>query len=165
MSVVADASVLIGLCSIGQLALLKERFPTGVTIPRAVWREVVEQGGSRPGAREVAMAEWITVRNVTTQHMVQLLQMQLEQGEAEAIALAVETGAEVVLLDERDARQAADSLGLLVLGTVGLPIWAKRLGKLASLREALDQLQARGRSRVGQSLYDRALAEVGELKD
>ncbi len=40
MSVVADASVLIGLSSIGKLPLLHERFPEGVLIPSAVWQEV-----------------------------------------------------------------------------------------------------------------------------
>ena len=54
MTVVANASVLISLSSIGRLTLLHERFPGGVLIPPAVWREVVEQGGERPGAREVA---------------------------------------------------------------------------------------------------------------
>jgi predicted nucleic acid-binding protein len=61
MTVVADASVLIGLSSIGHLSLLHRRFPKGVLIPQAVWREVVEQGRDRPGGQEVAEANWITV--------------------------------------------------------------------------------------------------------
>ena len=54
MKVVADASVLIGLSSIQKLDMLHERFPEGVLVPPAVWKEVVEEGGGRPGAREVA---------------------------------------------------------------------------------------------------------------
>jgi predicted nucleic acid-binding protein len=122
----------------------------------------VEQGGERPGAREVAKAKWITVRDVTAQEIVQLLEMELEEGEAEAIALAHEIGARVVLLDERDARRAAKQLGLRVLGTVGILIWARRAGEIASLREALDELQARAKFRISRSLYERALREVGE---
>ena len=94
----------------------------------------MEQGGERPGAREVARAKWITVRDVTAQEIVQLLEMELEEGEAEAIALAHEIGAKVVLLDERDARRAAKQLGLRVLGTVGILIWARRAGEIVSLR-------------------------------
>jgi len=80
LRVVANASILIGLSSIGRLALPHERFPDGLLIPPAVWREVVEQGGERPGAREVARAKWIAVRDVTAWEIVQLLEMELEQG-------------------------------------------------------------------------------------
>jgi len=162
LKVVANASILIGLSSIGRLALLHKRFPDGVLIPPAVWKEVVEQGGERPGAREVVEANWITVRDVTAREIVQLLQMELEEGEAEAIALAHEVGAEIVLLDERDARRAAKQLGLRVLGTVGILLWARRVGKLASLRQALDALQTRAKFRISRTLYERALSEVGE---
>lgn len=162
MKVVANASTLIGLSSIGRLALLHERFPDGVLIPPAVWKEVVEQGEERPGAREVARANWITVRDVTAREIVQLLEMELEDGEAEAIALAHEVRAEVVLLDERDARRAAKQLGVRALGTVGILIWARRMGKLASLQEALDALQNQAKFRISQSLYERALGEVSE---
>lgn len=162
MKIVADASVLIGLSSIGRLTLLHERFPEGVLVPPAVWREVVEQGGERPGAREVAEARWITVREVTDREIVQLLRMGLEEGEAEAIALAHEIGAEVVMLDEQDARQAAKQLGLRVLGTIGVLIWGRRVGKLESLREAMDALQTRAKLRISRTLYERALSEVGE---
>ena len=61
MKAVADASVLIGLSGLGLIAILKDRFPDGVLVPPAVWREVVERGGSRPGVREIAGATWITV--------------------------------------------------------------------------------------------------------
>ena len=86
MTVVADASVFIGLSSIGQLPLLHKRFPGGVLIPPAVWK----QGRGRPGAQEVAEADWITVRDVTALEIVQLLQTKLDEGEKEAIALAHE---------------------------------------------------------------------------
>ena len=44
--------------------------------------------------------------------LIHLLKRDLAQGEAEVIALAVEGQAEVVLLDESDARQVADVFGL-----------------------------------------------------
>lgn len=59
MKAVSNSSVLIALSSIGQLSLLRHRFPQGVLIPEAVWREVVEAGADRPGAQEVRAAEWI----------------------------------------------------------------------------------------------------------
>ncbi len=162
MKVVANASILIGLSSIGRLDLLYQRFPTGILIPPAVWTEVVEQGQGRPGARQVAEAAWISVQSLSRSDMVQLLRLALEQGEAEAIALANELRADVVLLDELDARRVAKQLGLSVLGTVGVLIWAKRTGKLSNLRQALDDLQNTGKFRLSQMLYQKALQEVGE---
>jgi hypothetical protein len=155
-------SVLIGLSSIGKLLLRREKFPEGVLVPEAVWREVVHEGGERLGAREVATADWITVQKVNAEGTVRLLRAELDEGEAEAIALAHEVGADVVLLDERDARRAARRMGLKVLGTVGILLWAKQTGKLLSLREQLEALQSRGKFRLSQRLYERALREAGE---
>ncbi len=65
MKAVSDSSVLIGLSSIGLISVLRERFPNGILIPEAVWREVVVEGGERPGAKEVAAARWIKVQKVS----------------------------------------------------------------------------------------------------
>lgn len=51
MKVICNSSVLIALSSIRRLELLEQRFPEGVIIPDAVWREVVETGHGRPGAK------------------------------------------------------------------------------------------------------------------
>lgn len=162
MKVVSNASVLIGLSSIGKLLLLRERFPGGILVPEAVWREVVHEGGERPGAREVATANWIPVQKVHAGGTVRLLRAELDEGEAETIALAHEVGADVVLLDERDARRTARRMGLKVLGTVGILLWAKQAGKLVNLQEQLEALQSRGKFRLSQRLYERALEEAGE---
>ncbi len=164
MKAVANSSVLIALSRIGQLELLSRRFPEGLLIPRAVWREVVEAGKGQPGAAEVAAASWITVYAVKDQNIVSLLRTELDEGEAEAIALGHEQQAEVVLLDEKDARRAARRLGLAVLGTVGVLIWAKRAGLIASLRDQLDVLQTQGKFRLSAAVYEKALRVVGEVE-
>jgi len=69
---VSNASVLIGLSSIGMLGLLYKRFPEGILIPSAVYREVVDQGKGRTGANEVAKSNWIEVRKVEDQKLVAL---------------------------------------------------------------------------------------------
>jgi len=162
LKVISNASVLIGLSSIGMLLLLRERFPEGILVPEAVWREVVDEGAERPGAREVSAANWIKVQKVKDKRMVGLLRAELDEGEAEAIALAHEVGADVVLLDERDARRAAMRMGRKVLGTVGILVWGKQTGKLVSLREQLDAMRSQGKFRISQRLYDRVLREAGE---
>jgi predicted nucleic acid-binding protein len=68
----------------------------------------------------------------------------LGSGELEVLALALELASAVVILDDRLARQAAQSLGLAMTGTLGLLLDAKRTGLIAAVAPVLDQLQALG---------------------
>lgn len=163
MIVVADASVLIGLSSIGYLHLIQEQFSGTVLIPPAVWKEVVEQGGDRPGSHQVSKADWINVHDLKNQDISTILKMELDEGESEAIALADELKADVVLLDEKDARRIAKQLGLRVLGTIGILVWGKRVGKINNLRQVLDMLKNRAMFRISHTLYQQALKLVGEF--
>lgn len=110
MTRVSNSSVLIALSAVGLPGLLREGYPEGIVIPTAVWREVVEEGGDRLGTREVATAAWITRQAPSDQWLVQLLRKELDAGEAEAIALAHELSAMVVLLDEKVKKVAAPPL-------------------------------------------------------
>ena len=162
MIVIADASPLIALSSLGCLSLLYERFPDGVTVPPAVWKEVVEEGRGRSGADAVRGADWIRVQDVGDRDYIGLLQSSLDEGEAEAIALAHERHADVVLLDERAARIAAEQLGLRVLGVVGVLIWARRSGRVKSLRQELARLRDDLGFRLSERVAEMALQQVGE---
>lgn len=164
MRVVANSSVLIALSAIGRLPILLQRFPEGILIPDAVWHEVVEAGRGRPGAREVREASWIQRCTVRDQDFVRFLCTELDVGEAEAIALARQEQADLVLLDEKEARRLARRLGLQVLGTVGLLIWAKQRGLLSSLRVELQALQERGGFRLASEVCRMALRQVGEAE-
>jgi len=160
--VVANSSVLIALCRIGMLDLLHRKFPEGIFIPKAVWCEVVEGGRGQPGSKEVSSSPWIKVKEVGDRKLVSLLRMELDQGEAEAIVLANEQKADLILLDEKVARRVAKKLGLPVLGTVGVLIWAKKSGLIDSLRERLDVLQREGNFRIASDVYNEALRAVSE---
>lgn len=83
--VISDSSTLIHLTAIGRLGLLQE-FYTHVTIPPAVWREVVEEGQGRSAAAEIEQARqggWIHTVAPTDQLLIRLLKHELDQGEAE----------------------------------------------------------------------------------
>lgn len=88
--------------------------------------------------------------------------MSLDLGESETIALAAGLGADLVLLDERDGRHVAQTLGLRVMGAVGALIHARRRAMIAALRPELDALRNRAGFYLGTGVYGKALDAVGE---
>lgn len=162
--VISDSSSLIHLSAIGRLSLLRE-FHGLVTIPPAVWHEVVDQGKGREGAREVEAAHqhgWIEVKTVQNNNLVRLLKRELDSGEAEVLALAIESQASLVLLDEAEARRIAGTFGLKKTGVIGILIRAKLEGKIERLQTELDNLRLKAGFWIDERLYRRALSEVGE---
>jgi predicted nucleic acid-binding protein len=132
-TVISDASVLIALGAAGLSGLLRE-FYSDVLVPPAVWDEVT-QAGARPGAAEGRAARsdgWLQVRHPRLEALVARLKADLDNGEAEAIALAVELPQSLLLVDEAEGRQAALQLGLDFTGTLGLLLRAKRAARLVT---------------------------------
>jgi predicted nucleic acid-binding protein len=160
----SDSSALIHLAAIARLGLLRE-FYDMVIVPPAVWREVVEQGEQRTGVKEVRQAAaegWLQIKPPASTATLSYLRSQLDEGEAEAIALALEQSPEILLMDEEFGRSIARQFGLKITGTVGILIRAKLAGRIPSLRRELDQLRGPGRCYLSESLCQTALREVGE---
>jgi len=94
-----------------KLALLETLFET-IRIPGSVYDEVVKDAKRRPGSLEVGQASWVVTQSPSDRIKVDYLRADLDVGEAEALVLAEELGADWILLDEIKARLAADLLGL-----------------------------------------------------
>lgn len=160
MLVVSNTSPILNLAIIGHLDLIKEQFAQ-VSIPPGVLAEL-KINEDRPGslAMQVAIAEgWIKVQSLTqSQIIVQLLGQTLDQGESEAIALALEQQADWILLDERDGRKMAKSLGLKITGILGILLKAKQSGSLSLLKPALDDLIQIAGFRIAPDLMVQILA-------
>ncbi len=86
----------------------------------------------------------------------------LDQGEAESIALAIEIGADLIVMDEREGRRAAQRLGVSVIGVVGILIQAKRVGVVAQLRPHLDALRHIAGFYLDAGVYQHALQLTDE---
>jgi hypothetical protein len=69
-----------------------------------------------PGTVEVQTLQWLEVCSVSDRVMVEQLQntAQLNPGESEAIALALEINADLLLIDERRGRTEANHLGIRI---------------------------------------------------
>jgi predicted nucleic acid-binding protein len=158
--VVTNSGPLIALASVGQLDLLSALYTT-ILVPEAVWREVTEAGAGRPGARELLATSW-TTRVPLDPPPDRLLTEELGAGEAEAIALAVQREAQLLLMDDRRARRVAElAYRLRVKGAAGILVAAKRRGLIAAVRPLFELMRVHGYY-LSPRLIERACHEAGE---
>jgi len=158
MQVVSNTSPILNLAIVEQLQLIHQQFGQ-VQIPPAVLAELKVQD-ERPGSKEIKAAlksGWIQVQEIGSPLYVRLLQQTLDKGEAEAIALAMALQADWTLLDERDGRKTAKSLGLKVTGVLGILLRAKQRGELSSLTEVIDALVAKAGFRIAPDLLAKVI--------
>lgn len=162
MIVISDSVALIGLSAIGALDWLRQLYGI-VIVPEAVFREVVIDGAGRAGANEVAAAGWIQRQSVQNQNAVPRLMnvIGLGEGESEAIILAQETGADLLLLDDSKARRFARQQHLTITGMVGIILAAKRSGLIQLVRPQLNALISAGIF-IDSALYQQACQQAGE---
>jgi predicted nucleic acid-binding protein len=132
-----------------------------VLIPSAVRNEILAGGPNAPGAAATSLA-WIRTIAVSNRALVASLAGQLDLGEAEAVALAVEQRADLLLVDQRRGRAAATHLGVKVIGLLGTLLEARRNGLLPRLKPVLDDLIAKAGFWISKALYDSTLRAAGE---
>ncbi len=128
--IVIDSTCLIGLERISQLDLLPLLFDP-VTIPPEVGREFGNQ------------FSWLRVQAPSIQSLVAALKLLVDDGEAEAIALAAELSYRLVS-DDRQARIVARQIGLSLIGTIGILIKAKEAQLVPAINPLIDELELNG---------------------
>ncbi|HEY7093216.1 MAG TPA: hypothetical protein VH393_08560, partial [Ktedonobacterales bacterium] len=132
----SDTSPITNLAAVGRLDLLKTLYDQ-ITIPEEVRDELMFGGsGNNPGAQEVLTSAWFVVISIDPQQRDQLAQTYrpLDIGEAAALALAVAQGADLILLDDKAARDAARALHLNYIGVVGVLLAAKSRGLISLVK-------------------------------
>jgi predicted nucleic acid-binding protein len=150
--VVSNSSPLIALEQIGQLHLLEALFGE-VWVPTAVVNEV---------AMTVSLPSNVQTRPVNNLLAAAVLKTTLGGGESEAITLALQEKARLIILDDRPARRMAESLGLQVIGTLGLLTTAKKRGLISAIKPFIDALDTH-HFHVAPELIRRVLLDAGEL--
>jgi predicted nucleic acid-binding protein len=88
--------------------------------------------------------------------------LSLGRGEGEAIQLAKEINADLLLTDDLAARRAAARLNVKCSGLLGLMVRAKECGRIGSLREAVEALETRGGLYLSDAIKAEALKLAGE---
>ncbi|MCS7263525.1 MAG: DUF3368 domain-containing protein [Armatimonadetes bacterium] len=144
---VTNSTCLIGLERIGRLDILHQLFETVMIPPK-----VQEEFGKA--------VNWLVVIAPKNTVLVQVLSTIVDEGEAEAIALAKEQNC-LLVLDDRKARHWAKSFGLRIIGTAGLLVRAKRQGIVEEVKPILENLK-QSNFRLHPSLEREVLRLAGE---
>lgn len=160
MLIVCDSSILISLSSINHLWILK-KLSDRVIIPEKVYEEVVIAGSGKPGAFEISKSVWLERKTATNLNYVKRLCKVLNPGESEAIALAKELKADLIVLDDELARKIARNEGFKVSGLLALIVKAKKEQLIPSVKPILNELKAKG-FYLSETLYNKILEESKE---
>jgi predicted nucleic acid-binding protein len=141
MVVVADTSPLNYLVRLGHPDILHEIYGR-VLVPLAVLREL-QHPDAPPEVRLWASSPPLWLESMQVQQMDTSLAAELGIGEREAISLAIQVKADLLLIDERAGRQAAEARQIKIAGTLAVLLEAALLGYF-EFPAALEKLRACG---------------------
>jgi len=127
--IIADTSCFITLSNIGELNLLRLLYKKIVTTT-----EIAQEYGE-------SLPDWVEVVVVSDKAKQELLEMQVDKGEASAITLALESENPFLIIDDYKARKLANNLKLNHTGTIGVIIAAKQKGIIKSIKPILGKIK------------------------
>lgn len=143
MIVVSDSTPLIHLAKVGHMEILFSLYKE-ILITKEVYREAVEEGilleNEDAGVIQDYVGKSIHVKSPKSSSMHLVEKYVIHRGEADSIQLAKEIGAQLILMNERDGRNAAKSEGLNVRGSIGILFEALKAGVINEM-EALKILE------------------------
>ena len=159
MIIVSDITPLISLLKIKHLDVLQAMYGS-VLIPPAVFSELTANDTFADEAEEIRNCDFLEVREIADYEKVRALQREtgLDLGETEAIVLAGDTNASLLLIDEVKGRTVARSRGFSIAGALGVltAAYAKNLISAEEIRAAVDVLRSSGRH-ISEELLARLL--------
>ena len=160
--IVADTSPLIALAIMGLLPVLKNLFKK-VLVPEAVVNECLHDV-SKPQSSVIEKAlreQLLELTSVSDIDFCEQLEQVLDQGEAEAISLAKEWDA-TVLMDEKAGRKVAHREGIICIGSLYILIKAKQYHFITSATPLIRRLLEHGYY-LDDKLIDTVLLACNEL--
>ena len=152
--IIGDSSALVAMAIMDRLDLLETVFKK-VYVPQAVYDEIAVS--DKP--QSVKLKEFLADKTVDAQ--LNIAKIGLGSGELEAISLYKNMSADFLLIDDKRAKAFAKLNGVNVIGSLGVMVLAKELGKVQGIRTDLEKL-LKSNVFVSKHLIERILISVGE---
>lgn len=147
--VIADTSCFILLDKIGETELLKQLFEEVVTT-----HEIAQEFGK-------ALPEWIKIEAIKDIKYQSILELEVDKGEASAIALSTEKNESLLIIDDLQARKLAEKLRLKYTGTLGIIARARREGIVASVKPIVEKIRSTN-FRFSEEVFAAIIKAAGE---
>jgi uncharacterized protein len=148
--IISDTSCLITLSRIEKLDILQKTFNTILTTPQVA------------GEFTQPLPPWIILKEFSNYQQYKEIQHLLDEGEASAITLAVETENSVLVIDEKKGRRIARELNLEIIGTLKILLLAKQRGIIPAVRPLIEALH-QCNFRFSKSIVEEILKEAKEV--
>jgi uncharacterized protein len=156
--VVSNTTPILSLLKVNKLHILKDLYHE-LYIPQEVYLEI-EAGNDKEFYVDLTKIEWIKILKIQNEKSL-LFFLDLDKGEAEAIVLANEIDANLIILDETLGRFHANHIGLKVTGTIGILLKAKEKGIIDKIEPILIELTKKG-IWLGKKLINQTLIKADE---
>lgn len=131
--VISDTSPVSALFRIGRLSILPTLYGD-VLIPPSVYTELLNLTLFGYDLTSLHSAAWLKVVAPSNHQLVSILRQSLDAGEAEAIALAKEYDASLLIIDEKKGRSVAQDMQLSFIGVLGVLLEAKETGMIHAVK-------------------------------
>ena len=158
MIIISDTSPVTNLIKIGELDILRKLFQT-IVIPQIVYEELCVLDKQKAILEQ---NDWIKVIALKDSTLKTALLLEIDKGEAEAIALAIELNADYLLIDEQAGRAIAEKLGVKITGIIGILIQAKQKGFIIQVKPYLERLINEASFRISSHLFKNVIALLNE---
>lgn len=159
--IISNTTPLINFSAIKRLDILEKLFEK-ITIPLAVQKELEDKQNLFPNVKHIFNSNFINIKEIQNQDLYKTLKIDLDEGEAEAITLAIESNSGLLLLDEIAGRNLAEYHGLSFSGSIGCLVLAKKNGIIMSIKALLDEMRDEARFWIGNDLYTRIIKDNNE---
>lgn len=147
MTVVSNTSPILNLAAIGEAGLLEKLYPS-LLVPSEVAAEIQRLRDTQSRFQSARLPAFVEVATLQSPHVAIALAGELDQGEAAAIALAVEKRAGLLLMDELRGRTVARRFGIPILGVLGILKLAKQQGVVPAIAPLLEKLEQQAGQRT-----------------
>lgn len=158
--IVSDTSCIGYLIQINLLHLLQILYGE-IIIPVSVNDEILQLANKRDILSEFKNADWIKIYSAHNLSNVEDYENILDRGELEAISIAIELNADLLIIDEKLGRIVATTIGFDITGLVGILITSKNKNLIPSVKTALDEVILLG-CRISKKIYNIALKSCNE---
>lgn len=147
--IISDTSCLILLHKIGELELLK-KLGKIVYVTPTIHKEFTKE-----------LPHWIRISTPQNIGYQQILELELDEGEASAIALSMDIDNSILIIDDLKGRKIAERLKLRYSGTLGLILRAKQMGVIEKVRPIIDKIKSTN-FRINEKLFQTIIDEAEE---